>query len=113
MVSSLPIGMFWKTDGLTMETMVRSIKAMALSPTSPYASFIYVIESIGSCLQDWLSLATSNPQRFACQAFGFDTIEAQFPSLVTGSVPEAIICTTTFAPLMDMRYLYAWRLLLD
>jgi hypothetical protein len=37
----------------------------------------------------------------------------QFPNLITGAVPDSILCTTTFAPLMDMRYLYAWRLLVD
>ena len=112
-VSSLPVGMFWKMDGLTVDTILKSIKAMSISSTSPYSSFIYVLEHLGKNLIDWLDCATRNAQMFACQAFVFDSIESQFPSLVSGSAPETIICTTTFAPLMDMRYLYAWRLLLD
>ena len=105
--------MFWRIKGLTTEMIIKSIKAMSSATTSPYASFIYVLESLGSRLQDWISTATNNSTLFACQAFGFDTIESQFLSLVTGAFPEAIICNTTFAPLMDMRYLYAWRLLVD
>jgi hypothetical protein len=112
-VSSLPIGMFWKIKDLTPEIMLRLLKALSSSPTSPYSAFIYTLESLGRRLHDWLLNASCHPAKFACQVFGYDAVESQFPSLVTGSFPDFIICTTTFAPLMDMRYPYAWRLLLD
>jgi hypothetical protein len=92
---------------------MQSIHALSASSVSPYASFIHVLEALNRRLHDWLTVATTHPDRFACQVFGYDTIEAQFPSLVTGVVPDTVLCTSTFAPLMDIRYLYAWRILLD
>ncbi len=112
--ASLPVGMFWKaTAALTRTHMIKSIKALSPSAISPYAPFIHVLESLGSSLDLWLQCAILKPADFSCKVFGFDTIEGQFPSLVTGAVPDTILCSTTFAPLMDMRYLYAWRILVD
>jgi hypothetical protein len=111
--ASLPIGMFWSPTDLTPEIMIRSIKALSSSTPSPYAPFIQVLEALGRRLHDWLTHATSHPLRFSCKVYRFDTIEDQFPSLITGAVPDTVLCTATFAPLMDMRYLYAWRLLVD
>ena len=85
--------------------MLKSIRALSISSPSPYASFIYILESLDDKLRDWLSVATCNPLQFACKVFSFDTIEAQFPSLISGSFPDTILCYASFAPLMDMRYL--------
>ena len=104
-VSNLPVGMFWKIDGLTKDVMIKSVKALSPSTASPYAPFIYILDSLSERLKDWISAATSHALLFETKAFAYETIEAQFPSLVTGSVPETIICTATFAPMMDMRYL--------
>jgi hypothetical protein len=114
-VSSLPIGMFWKTKDLTTAIMMQSIHALSASSVSPYASFIHALEqALNRRLHDWLAAAAAHPDRFACQVFGYDTsIKAQFPSLVTGVVPDTVLCTSAFAPLMDMRHLCTWRILLD
>ena len=105
--------MFWKMEDLTKDIMSKSIKDISQSTASPFTPFIYILDSLGNRLKDWISAATSNALLFETKAFAYETIEAQFPSLVTGSVPETIICTATFAPMMDMHYLYAWRILLD
>ena len=81
-VASLPVGMFWEPKDLTPESMMKSIKAMSFSSPSPYASFIHVLESLDTKLSEWLEATSKHPQRFACPAYGFDTIQSQFPILV-------------------------------
>jgi hypothetical protein len=87
-VLNLPVGMFWQPKNLTIENMLKSIRALSISSPSPYASFIYILESLNDKLRDWLRVATCNPLQFACKVFSFDTIEAQFPSLISGSFPR-------------------------
>lgn len=105
-VSSLPVGMFWKKKE-TPEIMIKSIKAMSSSPTSPCASFMHVLlKSLGRRLHDWLVTSTCHPLRFACKAFSYDAIETQFPSLVTGAVPDSIRSShgyTTFMCMASLR----------
>lgn len=94
--------------------MIHLIKALSSSPNSPHAAFIHVLGSLGCRLLDWLLTASCHTNQFACKVFGYDgAIEAQFLILVTGSFPDSIICTTTFAPLMDMWCPHAWCLLID
>jgi hypothetical protein len=63
-VSSLPIGMFWKTKDLTPDLMIRSIKALSPATSSPYAAFIHVLESLGRRLHDWLLTAILSNRSF-------------------------------------------------
>jgi hypothetical protein len=109
----LPIGLSWKLDtDLLVEKILQSVKGLTSSPsTSPYAAFSYVLSCLGRRLVDWLVAAQTNSSKFAVPVFPFKDVADQFPNLITGAVPDSILCTTTFAPLMDMRYLYTWRLL--
>jgi hypothetical protein len=111
---SPPIGAFWNPKDLTnVNTMIKSIKALSHTVVSPHAAFVSVLELLGARLHAWLQHATTHPLQFACQAFRFAMIACQFPCLVTGAVPASTLCVTAFGPLMDMRSLCAWRLLLD
>jgi hypothetical protein len=72
------------------------------------------LEILGSLLKPcWLTLVSAHPLSFACKVYRFDAVEDKFPCLVTGAAPETIVCSSSFAPLMDMRYLCTWRLLLN
>lgn len=112
-VANLPIGLFWKTKDISVSTMINSIKAWSQLPVSHYASFISILESLGRVFHDWILVATCHPAAFACQVFLYNCVESQFPNLVAGAVPDTVTCSTTFAPLMDMRYLHGWRILVD
>jgi hypothetical protein len=111
----LPIGLSWKLDADPLvDQILQSVKGLTSSPsTSPYAAFGYVLSSLGRRLVDWLLAAQTHSSKFAIPAFPFKDVADQFPNLVMGAVPDYIICTTTFAPLTDMCYLYAWQLLVD
>ena len=105
--------MFWSPKYLSVDIMIKSIKALSPSGSSPYSSFITFLELLGPSLPTWLQLVIDDLARFSCSAYRFQHIELQFPCLKTGAAPDAIICSSSFAPLMDMGYLYPWRLLLD
>jgi hypothetical protein len=81
---------------------------------SPYANFLLTLEQFSPRLDAWLQQATGRPDQFACEAFYYaDLADHQFPCLNTGAVPSSVSCAMALSPLLDMRYLYAWRLLLD
>jgi hypothetical protein len=68
------------------------------------------LEVLGLLLKPCLTLVSAHPLSFACKVYVFDAVKDQFPCLVTGAAPETILCSSSFAPLMDMRCLYAWHL---
>jgi hypothetical protein len=111
----LPVGMAWKLAGLTLAIMQASI--VALMPdkgtgATVYEPFKIILDKIAT-LAPWLIAVQADPSSFAIQAFSFDHIQDHFPDLVTGASPASITDSSSFAPLMDLRYLFAWRLLLD
>lgn len=112
-VCALPIGMFWTPIDLSLDTMSKSVKALAATATSLDAIFTSALEILKTRLHNWLIQLTTHPLRFACQAFCFATVADQFPSLSMSAIPSTVSCVTTFDHLIDMRYLCAWRLLLD
>jgi hypothetical protein len=89
--------MFWKLHNLTLTILINSIKALSAAAISPYV----------------LQQAAVSTDQFACEAFYCSGIADQFPCLVTGAVPPSVSCFVALSPLMDMRYLHAWRLLID
>jgi hypothetical protein len=112
-LAQMPIGMSWKLEGLTMELFEESITKIYSGLQNPYATFGAIIVMLRPLLVHWLAAAQMHTSLFAIKAIPFAALTDQFPSLITGAVPASIACATTFAPLSDMRYLYAWRLLID
>jgi hypothetical protein len=80
---------------------------------SPYANFLLTLEQFSPRLDAWLQQAAGCPDKFACEAFYHADLADQFPCLTTGAVPSSVSCAIALSPLLDMRYLHAWRLLLD
>jgi hypothetical protein len=108
-----PFGMFWNLEGLKLKALIDSIKALSSAAISPYANFLLTLEQFSPRLDAWLQQAAGRPDQFACEAFYYADLADQFPCLTTGAVPSSVSCAITLSPLLDMRYLYAWRLLLD
>ena len=113
----IPIGMAWKLDGhLTPDLIEKSIRALTPKTgigATTYDPFLFILAGLAPSLTPWLLAVQADPVPFALQAFPFSTVQAHFPDLTTGAFPPTITCSTTFAPLMDLRYLYSWRLMLD
>ena len=115
-VCNIPMGMFWKLDGLKLTTLINSVKALSSTATDPYAHFLLVLDQLnqlGSGLDMWLQQAAGRPDIFACETFRDASLSAHFPSLVTSAIPTSVSCVITISPLLNLRYLYAWRLFLD
>jgi hypothetical protein len=112
-VSQMPIGMSWKLEGLTVDLLQESLSKMHHGALTPYGPFAAVIKMLRPLLINWLVAAQEKTSIFAIKAIPFSAISDHFPDLTTGAVPVSIACATSFAPLCDMRYLYAWRLLID
>ena len=112
--SHLPIGMAWSLENLTTEILISSVKALAKPPGAlAFKPFISVLATLAPRLDLWLVAAQANADSFATHAFPFTVLRAHFPDLVTGAFPDSIACSTTFAPLVDMLYIYGCRLALD
>jgi hypothetical protein len=110
----LPIGMAWKLKDLTVDTLVESVKALTpKSGASAFSPFIGILEHLAPTLTPWLLAAQTRPDDYSIQAFPYSEVAPHFPDLATGAFPSSISCSTAFAALMDMRYLYGWRLFLD
>jgi hypothetical protein len=108
-----PFGVFWNLEGLKLKTLIESIKALSGAAISPYANFLITLEQFSPRLDEWLQQAAGRPEQFACEAFYYADLADQFPCLTTGAVPSSVSCPIALSPLLDMRYLHAWRLLLD
>jgi hypothetical protein len=108
-----PFGVFWNLEGLKLKTLIESIKALSGAAISPYANFLITLEQFSPRLDEWLQQAAGRPEQFACEAFYYADLADQFPCLTTGAVPSSVSCPIALSPLLDMRYLCAWRLLLD
>jgi hypothetical protein len=78
-----------------------------------YAPFLAVLTLLEPLLEPWLAAAQAHPSEFSLQAYPYEDVAENFPDLVTGAFPALISCSTAFSSLMDMRYLFGWRLMLD
>jgi hypothetical protein len=98
---------------LLLLSMLSRIKALSAAAINPFANLILALDQLSPPLDEWLQQASIDPDKFACEAFYCSDLADQFPCLVTRAVPPSVSCTVALSPLMDMRYLHAWRLLLD
>ena len=114
-LAHLPIGLTWKLSNLTIDLMVKSVHNLTvLAPSlSPYAPFLYLLKLLVPTLPAWLLAVQTDPTLFSFPAVYLADLQSHFPDLVSGAFPSTIPCSISFAPLMDMRHLYAWRLLVD
>jgi hypothetical protein len=113
-VCDVPLGTFWKLHGLTLTILINSIKDLSAAAISPHMNFLLALDQLSPCHDKWLQQqAAVSPDHFACEAFCCSGITDQFPCLLTGAVPPSVFCVVALSPLMDMRCLHAWRLLIN
>jgi hypothetical protein len=104
--------MSWKLWDLTVDLLSQSVKALS-NPPNPFTHFNPIITILSPTLNEWLTAAQSDPAAFSVQAFPYSSLVPHFPDIISGGMPLSISCSTMFSALMDMRYLYGWRLFID
>jgi hypothetical protein len=108
----LPTGMSWRLQDLTVDLISQLAKSFS-NPPNPFTHFNHVITTLTPTLSKWLTAAKSDPLAFSIQAFPYSALVSHFPYITSGDMPSSISCSTTFLALMDMGYLYGWRLFID
>jgi len=109
--SGAPIGMTWPI-GISFPDLVASILRLGRTKKL-FAPFVALLQDQQEAISAWLACVEAGTDRFVVDVVNFSDVEGQFPSLESGSYPDAITDGAAFSPLANMRELLCWRLLQD